>query len=65
MARNAGDRSPFATAAIVVGAILTVLGVIATVLVIWFTVSMTTAGFDFCENGEGDGTFFGTPITCN
>jgi hypothetical protein len=64
MARSAGDRHPFATAAIIVGAILTVLAVIVTVATIWFTVSMATAGFQFCEDGTGDGTFIGFPITC-
>jgi len=64
LARRVGDRHPFATAAIWVGAILTIAGIVAIGASIWFTVAMTTAGFDYCVNGDGDGTFFGTPITC-
>lgn len=64
MAKRAGDRSPFATAAIIVGAVLTVLGIIAFFAFLWFTIASATAGIEFCVNGEGDGEFFGTPITC-
>lgn len=64
MARTAGDRHPFATAAIWVGAILTALSIMGTIAVIWFTISMTAAAFDFCEGGTGDGSFLGFPITC-
>ena len=62
--KRAGDRNPFATAAVIVGSVLTIVAVIGFGILIWFTVASATAGFDFCVNGEGDGTFLGTPISC-
>lgn len=64
MSKSAGDRSPFATWGIVLGIVFTVLSVIVTIVIIAISVAGIGAAFDFCENGRGDDTFFGVPITC-
>jgi len=64
MARRAGDRSGFATAALVLGIVFTLLSLLAIAAVIWFTVWTATAGFEYCVNGNGDGEFLGAPIVC-
>ena len=64
ISKRAGDHNPFATAAVVIGIILTIVAVVAFGILMWFTIASATAGIEFCVNGEGDGTFLGTPITC-
>lgn len=64
MSKNAGDRSPFATWGIVLGIIFTVLATIVTVLIILVTAGSVWLGFNFCENGVGEGEYFGIPIEC-
>jgi hypothetical protein len=64
MSKAAGDRSPFATWGIVLGIVFTVLVVLATIVFIAVTAGAVWLGFNFCENGVGDGEFFGVPIEC-
>ena len=64
MSKAAGDRSPFATWGIVLGIVFTVLVVVFTILFILVTAGAIWLGFNFCENGVGDGEFFGVPIQC-
>ena len=64
MSKAAGDRSPFATWGIVLGIVLTVLAVVFTILFIGVTAGAIWLGFNFCENGVGEGEYFGVPIEC-
>ena len=64
MSKAAGDRSPFATWGIALGIVFTVLGILFTILIVAVTAGSIWLGFNFCENGVGDGTFLGIPIEC-
>ena len=64
MARRAGDRSPFATAALTIGIVLTALSILVIGAMIWLAVWSTSAAVEFCVNGDGDGEFLGSPIVC-
>jgi uncharacterized membrane protein len=64
MSKAAGDRSPFATWGIALGIVFTVLTVLFTILIIAVTAGSIWFGFNYCENGVGDGEFFGIPIQC-
>jgi hypothetical protein len=64
MSKAAGDRSPFATWGIVLGIIFTVLLVLLTILFVALTAGAVWLGFNFCENGVGEGEYFGVPVEC-
>ena len=64
MSKAAGDRSPFATWGIVLGIVLTVLAVLFWILIALVTAGSIWLGFNFCENGVGEGDYFGVPIEC-
>ena len=64
MSKRAGDRNPFATWGIWLGAVFTVLGLLALAAWIAFTIWLTTAGFEACITGTGDPDFLGVPIEC-
>ena len=64
MSKAAGDRSPFATWGIVLGIVFTVLGVLLTIAIVVITAGGVWLGFNFCENGVGEGEWFGIPIQC-
>ena len=64
MSKAAGDRSPFATWGIVLGIVFTVLSVLLTIAIIVVTAGGVWLGINFCENGVGEGEWFGIPIQC-
>ena len=64
MSKSAGDRSPFATWGIVLGIVFTVLGVLFWILIALVTAGSVWLGFNFCENGVGEGEYFGIPVEC-
>jgi hypothetical protein len=64
MSKAAGDRSPFATWGIALGIVFTVLLVLFTILFIAITAGAVWLGFNFCENGVGEGEYFGIPVEC-
>ena len=64
MSKAAGDRSPFATWGIVLGIVFTVLAILFIILFIAVTAGAVWLGFNFCENGVGEGEYFGVPIEC-
>jgi hypothetical protein len=64
MSKAAGDRSPFATWGIVLGIVFTVLVVLFTIVFAAITAGAVWLGFNFCENGFGEGEYFGVPIEC-
>jgi hypothetical protein len=64
MSKAAGDRSPFATWGIVLGIVFTVLSALLIILFFAATAGAVWLGINFCENGVGEGEWFGVPIEC-
>ena len=46
------------------GIVFTVLLVVFAILFVAVTAGAVWLGFNFCENGVGEGEYFGVPIQC-
>ena len=64
-ARKGGYRNPLALAALILGAVLTVLTIVIVTVAIVFSVNLIAEVATVCQGDATEGTFWGIPYTCN